>query len=181
MTMLCGGRPVESPLPHDVRLNRMVSVKQLSKKMHIALVACLVLSASALFAEGEIPEWCRGLPRVEYKSLQRLLASDSWFEVYVVAPAVFAIYEPHQSEETIGYLIEGGKQALLFDTGMGIGDLRGLTAELTRMPIAVLNSHTHNDHVGSNWQFPEVYGMDTDFTRANAKGSREDAQAELAP
>jgi glyoxylase-like metal-dependent hydrolase (beta-lactamase superfamily II) len=46
--------------------------------------------------------------------------------------------------------------------------------------VVVLNSHTHNDHVGGNWQFPFVFGMDTAFTRANAKGSREDAQAELA-
>jgi glyoxylase-like metal-dependent hydrolase (beta-lactamase superfamily II) len=44
----------------------------------------------------------------------------------------------------------------------------------------VLNSHTHNDHVGGNWQFQYIFGMDTAFTRANAKGSREDAQAELA-
>jgi len=45
----------------------------------------------------------------------------------------------------------------------------------------VLNSHTHNDHVGDNWRFAEIYGMDTAFTRANAQGSRDDAQAELAP
>jgi len=43
----------------------------------------------------------------------------------------------------------------------------------------VLNSHTHDDHVGGNWQFTFVYGMDTDFTRTNAKGSHEDAQAEI--
>jgi glyoxylase-like metal-dependent hydrolase (beta-lactamase superfamily II) len=47
--------------------------------------------------------------------------------------------------------------------------------------VVVLNSHTHNDHVGGNWQFTFVYGMDTEFTRTNAKGSREDAQAEIAP
>jgi glyoxylase-like metal-dependent hydrolase (beta-lactamase superfamily II) len=62
---------------------------------------------------------------------------------------------------------------------MGISDK--VTAELTRLPIVVLNSHTHNDHVGDNWQFETIYGMDTDFTRKNAQGSREDAQAELAP
>ena len=49
------------------------------------------------------------------------------------------------------------------------------------MPISVVNSHTHNDHVGDNWRFTDVYGMDTDFTRANAKGSKEAAQAEIAP
>jgi glyoxylase-like metal-dependent hydrolase (beta-lactamase superfamily II) len=106
---------------------------------------------------------------------------DPWFEVYKVAPAVFAIYEPHQFEETISYLIVGSQRAVLFDTGMGIGDIRKVTAELTGLPIVLLNSHTHNDHVGGNWQFGTIYGMDTDFTRANARGSREDAQAELTP
>jgi glyoxylase-like metal-dependent hydrolase (beta-lactamase superfamily II) len=94
---------------------------------------------------------------------------------------VFAIYEPHQAEETIGYLIAGEKRALLFDTGMGISDVKKITAELTKLPIVVLNSHTHDDHVGGNWEFETVYGMDTEFTRTNAKGSREDAQAEITP
>jgi glyoxylase-like metal-dependent hydrolase (beta-lactamase superfamily II) len=44
-----------------------------------------------------------------------------------------------------------------------------------------VNSHTHNDHVGDNWRFTDIYGMDTPFTRESAKGSRGDAQAELAP
>jgi glyoxylase-like metal-dependent hydrolase (beta-lactamase superfamily II) len=33
--------------------------------------------------------------------------------------------------------------------------------------------------VGGNWQFQYIFGTGTAFTRANAKGSREDAQAEL--
>jgi len=128
----------------------------------------------------EKPEWCKPLPRPEYKSLQRVLPDDPWFEVYKVASGVFAIYEPHQSEETISYLIVGTKQAVLFDTGMGISDIHKVTTKLTSRPVVVLNSHTHDDHVGGNWQFTFVYGMDTDFTRKNAKGSREDAQAEIA-
>ena len=105
--------------------------------------------------------------------------SVAWFEVYKPVPGVFAIYEPHQAEETIGYLIVGQKRALLFDTGMGIGDIKKITAELTKLPIIVLNSHTHDDHVGGNWEFDTVYEMNTDFTRKNAQGSREDAQAEI--
>jgi glyoxylase-like metal-dependent hydrolase (beta-lactamase superfamily II) len=128
-----------------------------------------------------IPEWCKALPRPEYKTLERIHVSDPWFEVYRVSPGVFAIYEPHQFEETIGYLIAGEKQALLFDTGMGISDIKKVVDELTTLPVVVLNSHTHNDHVGGNWQFSTVYGMDTGFTRANAKGSHEDAQSELDP
>jgi len=146
------------------------------------LAAALVAFLPALAgAQTEKPEWCRALPRPEYKTLERVPVSDPWFEVYQVVPRVFAIYEPHQAEETISYLIVGEKQALLFDTGMGISDLHKITAQLTRLPIIVLNSHTHNDHVGDNWQFDTVYGMDTDFTRTNARGSRQDAQDELGP
>ena len=142
-----------------------------------------VLSLSSLCAAQETskPQWCRPLPRSEYKSLQRVLPDDPWFEIYKVAPGVFAIYEPHQAEETISYLIVGTKQAVLFDTGMGISDIHKVTTKLTSRPVVVLNSHTHDDHVGGNWQFTFVYGMDTGFTRKNAKGSREDAQAEIAP
>ena len=139
-----------------------------------------MLSAS-LFAQTPIPDWCRAFPRPEYKSLERVPVSDAWFEVYEPAPGVFAIYEPHQAEGTIGYLIVGQKRALLFDTGMGISDVKKATTELTKLPIVVLNSHTHDDHVGGNWEFDTVYGMDTDFTRKNAQGSREDAQAEITP
>jgi hypothetical protein len=71
------------------------------------------------FGQAAIPEWCRPLPRPEYKSLERVPIGDAWFEVYKVALGVFAIYEPHQSEETISYLVLGEKRALLFDTGMG--------------------------------------------------------------
>jgi glyoxylase-like metal-dependent hydrolase (beta-lactamase superfamily II) len=150
-------------------------------KLFIVLIAWLASSPSTLLGQAAVPEWCRPLPRPEYKSLERVPVSDPWFEVYKAARGVFAIYEPHQSEETISYLVLGEKRTLLFDTGMGISDLRKVTGELTRLPIVVLNSHTHDDHVGDNWQFETVYGMDTDFTRQNARGSRADAQAEVAP
>jgi glyoxylase-like metal-dependent hydrolase (beta-lactamase superfamily II) len=130
---------------------------------------------------ASLPEWCRSLPRPEYQSLDRILPKEPWFEIYKVAPNTLAIYEPHQSEETIAYLIMGTKQAVLFDTGMGIANIHALATRLTSRPIVILNSHTHNDHTGGNWQFPFVFGMDTPFTRASTKGERDDAQAEIAP
>jgi len=145
------------------------------------ILAISLSFAALLLAQSSIPDWCRPLPRPEYKSLERFTVSDPWFEVYKPASDVFAIYEPHQAEEVISYLIVGKKRALLFDTGMGISDIKKVTAELTRLPIIVINSHTHDDHVGGNWEFETIYGMDTDFTRKNARGSREDAQAEITP
>jgi len=145
------------------------------------IFALCVLQAPALLCQVPIPDWCRSLPRPEYTTLERVSISDPWFEVYKPAQAVFAIYEPHQAEETISYLIVGEKRALLFDTGMGISDLKKVIAQLTNLPVVLVNSHTHNDHVGDNWEFSTIYGMDTDFTRQNARGSRLDAQAEITP
>ncbi len=130
---------------------------------------------------GQQPEWCKKLPRPAYSKLERVANPDPWFEVYRIRPGTFAIYEPHQLEEVISYLVVGGNKALLFDTGMGISNIQAVVAGLTQLPVIVLNSHTHNDHVGDNWRFYDIYGMDTDFTRTNARGSKADAQAELAP
>jgi glyoxylase-like metal-dependent hydrolase (beta-lactamase superfamily II) len=147
----------------------------------LLVLSSLVWICAPVRAQNTIPDWCRALPRPEYKTLERVTVSDPWFEVYRVAPKVYAIYEPHQYEETISYLILGDHRALLFDTGMGIGNLKKVTGELTALPIVVLNSHTHNDHVGDNWQFENIYAIDSNFTRENARGSRDDAQAEIAP
>jgi glyoxylase-like metal-dependent hydrolase (beta-lactamase superfamily II) len=161
------------------------------KRLNPLLFAILLGSCVISCLGAQQPEWCRKLPRPAYSKLERVPTADSWFEVYKIRPGIFAIYEPHQLEEVISYLIvgdekagdekAGGGKALLFDTGMGISNIQAVVAGLTKLPVSVVNSHTHNDHVGDNWRFSDVYGMDTDFTRANARGSKEDAQAELAP
>jgi glyoxylase-like metal-dependent hydrolase (beta-lactamase superfamily II) len=163
------------------------SVAVLLRRLLLA-VLCVTSTAPSVFSfslpwsqQTEKPDWCKPLPRAEYKALEHITVSDPWFEVYQVAPGTIAIYEPRQSEETISYLILGKQKGLLLDTGMGIGDIHRVVLELTSLPVMVVNSHTHDDHVGGNWQFPAVYSMDTDFSRRNAKGSTADAQAEIAP
>jgi hypothetical protein len=133
---------------------------------------CLILCLPAFsHAQTAAPEWCRSLPRAEYKSLERIPISDPWFEVYKPASDVFAIYEPHQAEETIGYLIVGEKRALLFDTGMGISDIKKVSAELTKLPIIVLNSHTHDDHVAATGNSTPFTGW-TPTSRAGTRKAR---------
>src|ERR1700722_5977439 len=64
----------------------------------VILTLCLtlcILQSPALLAQVPIPDWCRALPRPEYKTVERVLISDPWFEVYKPAQGVFAIYEPH--------------------------------------------------------------------------------------
>ena len=114
--------------------------------------------------------WHDDLPRAVYDGLEHVKVSDNWFEVYRMDHDVFAIYEPYQWQEVISYLILGNKRALLFDTGNGIGIISDLVTELTDLPVIVLNSHTHFDHVGGNSEFQNILAMDSDYTKRNMKG-----------
>ena len=116
------------------------------------------------------PEWCSQLRRPEYKSLERVLSDESWFEIYRIRPGVFAIYEPKQFEEVISYLILGQKRVLLFDTGLGVGKISAVVTRLTRLPVTVVNSHTHFDHVGGNAEFRDIWNRDLLYTRKNVRG-----------
>ena len=116
--------------------------------------------------------WWDTLPRSEWSEYERVTVDDDWFEVYRILDGIFAIYEPGQFEEVISFLITGEDMALLFDTGLGIGDIRGVVDQLTELEVVVLNSHTHYDHIGGNYQFETIYAMDTEFTRGRALNGR---------
>lgn len=140
-------------------------------------LACFAVAAAC--AKGVAPpspkpsaseRWCDLLPRPANASLPRVRVSSDWFHVYKAAEGVFAIAEPLQFQETISYLIVGGERALLFDTGLGLVPIRPVVEELTRLPVAVLNSHTHFDHVGGNAEFDSILAMDTPYTKANSRG-----------
>lgn len=56
------------------------------------------------------------------------------------------------------YLIVGKEKALLFDTGMGEGDLRGFVEGLAGgKTVEVVISHAHWDHITQANQFEKVY------------------------
>jgi glyoxylase-like metal-dependent hydrolase (beta-lactamase superfamily II) len=137
---------------------------------------------AAYASAAELGSFCERLPRPAYKSLTPDAASDSWFEVYEVEPGVWAIYEPFQWQEVISYLIVGTESAVLFDTGNGIGDIRRVVAQLTDRPIRVLNSHSHFDHVGGNYQFGEILSPGTAFSLRKTAGVEGDAiREEVSP
>ena len=100
----------------------------------------------------------------------KLDVSDEWFEVYELPGRVYAIYEPRQEQLVISYLIVGDSRALLFDSGLGIGRLDSVVRRLTSLPVIVLNSHTHFDHVGGNSKFSTIFAVDSAYTRKNAEG-----------
>jgi glyoxylase-like metal-dependent hydrolase (beta-lactamase superfamily II) len=146
---------------------------------------CLLVVAVALLMPGRVitaERWCDLLPRPGNARLPRVETPDDWFVVYKAGDGVFAIVEPYQFQEVISYLIVGTRSALLFDTGMGIGDIKRVVDRLTRLPVTVLNSHTHLDHVGGNADFERILAMATEYTRTNARGfSHERVKSEVEP
>ncbi len=121
--------------------------------------------------------WADALPRPEWQALDRVPTKQPWFEVYQVGPGVLAIYEPGHFEEVISYLIAGTERAVLFDTGLGIGNIAELVSTLTDLEVGVVNSHSHFDHVGGNHQFEGVAVLDSDFARARSAGLPHDEVA----
>ena len=147
-----------------------------------SLIATLAAVPLAMPGTTQKPKWCLAQPRPQYASLERVAVRSTWFQVYRVDPGVYAIYEPHQWEEVISYLIVGTHRALLFDTGMGMDNIRAVVDQLTQLPVDVLNSHTHPDHIGDNWRFDRVLALNDPYTRANAGGySHADVAHEVGP
>lgn len=71
-----------------------------------------------------------------------------------------------RGDETF-YLIEGTSRAMVFDVGMGKGDLPAYLHTLTKLPIAVAITHGHGDHFGQVDEFKDsdVYISEKDVTR----------------
>ncbi len=126
--------------------------------------------AAPPLAAGATDRWCTKVPRPANLTFERVAVSSQWFDVYRVEPGVFALVEANQFQEAISYLIVGSDQALLFDTGLGMVPIRPVVEALTKLPIRVLNSHTHYDHVGGNAEFDQVLALDTPYTKANQAG-----------
>jgi hydroxyacylglutathione hydrolase len=81
------------------------------------------------------------------------MENSSWFEVREIAEKVWIIHDKWVNT----YLIEGDEKSLLVDTGWGIGNLSGLVSSLKSLPLTVINTHGHPDHVCGNYQFDSVY------------------------
>lgn len=134
----------------------------------------------AMLAVGCSLAWTAGAqeagPAPPQPKVELIEQGDPWFEVYKLFPGTFAIREPWHWERVISYLMVGEDRALLFDTGTGIGDIRAVVSKLTAGDV-VVNSHSHPDHIGGNYQFGIIYGLDDPYTAENARGrSVEDSQ-----
>ena len=148
-------------------------------------VACAAEPASPSApppAIASLQGWCAEVPRAANTALAPAPVASDWFQVVLAAKGVYAFIEPYQFQEAISYLILGTDRALLFDTGTGMVPLRPLVEKLTHLPVTVVNSHTHYDHVGGNSEFDHILAVNSPYTRANMAGFPHDELAtEVAP
>lgn len=71
-----------------------------------------------------------------------------------IAPKVYMINEFNVAD---CYLLVGTERALLIDMGVGLGNLRAFVQRLTDgLPLDVVATHGHVDHIGGRGQFPRV-------------------------
>lgn len=67
------------------------------------------------------------------------------------------VYHICDGRDNYATLLVGGRKAILFDTMAGFEDLKSYVAQLTAMEPMVINSHSHFDHMGGNYQFDCAY------------------------
>jgi len=148
----------------------MKKINKTWKNTVLILVFLILISCATETKQGEAEnrseliqpqKWWEKLPRPVYATLEKVEISQEWFEVYKLLDATYAIYEPYQFEEAISYLVIGKEKAIVIDTGTGIGDLRQVISELTSLPVSVVNTHGHWDHIGNNHQFDEIACYDS--------------------
>jgi glyoxylase-like metal-dependent hydrolase (beta-lactamase superfamily II) len=107
----------------------------------------LTLAAQPSFEPGTLPAtWITGGPNC--------LEVPDW-QVHQYNPTFFILRESGCTnyEKPFLYLILGKERALLVDTGAGPVDTAAFVQRLTKLPLIVVHSHAHGDHIAGDKGF----------------------------
>ncbi|SDT56489.1 Glyoxylase, beta-lactamase superfamily II [Paenibacillaceae bacterium GAS479] len=85
------------------------------------------------------------------------MIKDEWFTVQRIDDNTYAISEYGHWEKVHSFLLLGSKRAVLIDTGLGIDNIKRITDQLTSLPIEVVTTHVHTDHIGSHAEFDRIF------------------------
>ena len=78
---------------------------------------------------------------------------NGWFTIDKIDAKTYVISEYHHPKETHCYLIYGTERAILIDTGLGVANIKNVVDDLTELPITVVTTHAHWDHIGGHKYF----------------------------
>ena len=102
------------------------------------------------------------------------MTSDNYYKTEKIFDRVYRI---SSLEGTFLFLFLGEKKALLLDTAYGFGNLETVVRKITDLPLLIVNSHGHLDHVCGNFQFDEdIYIHPLDMELCKSHNSAESRQ-----
>lgn len=135
-----------------------------------SLAVIVILTLAAVFAPYVYAEWSSHfsshaiIDPAPFKLAKGRMVDD-YFAVQDLGQGVYAIGEPRYYQQNYAYLILGDRRALLFDSGTGTRDISPVVASLTHLPLTVMVSHLHFDHLGGIVPFHHIAMIDLPETR----------------
>lgn len=88
------------------------------------------------------------------------------------------VYLMDDAGQATGYLVIGSRKALVIDTMNGWEDVSAVVRSLTELPVMVVNTHGHCDHIYGNVYFEEAYLNPADLPIAEEHIKFEQFQSE---
>ncbi len=136
-----------------------------------ALAACAIAAGILAFMATDVTAQAPKAPKITQAPVPKGVAPKaSPKEPYVYRKendrlyVIAEIHQPFPKDEVTNPvhtqqmgLVIGTQKAAIIDTGLGLADLRKFAEQFTSLPIIVLNTHGHVDHVGANQLFDMSY------------------------
>ena len=80
----------------------------------------------------------------------------NWFTIERLERDTYVISEYKHWEEPHCYLLLGQTSAILIDAGLGVADISQPVRAITSLPIQVVVTHVHSDHIGGCGYFQNI-------------------------
>ena len=94
---------------------------------------------------------------------------SDWFTIEQIDQSTHIISEYRHWEESHSYLLNGNRDSLLIDTGLGIENIYEQVIRLTDKPVIAVATHIHWDHIGGHKFFPEFYVHENEVSWLNGE------------